>query len=148
MDKRLKKIRIAAHLLPPPGGEVVWDLVGEVDRLQSAVMRWFGKVRDRDTEIRRLRLAISRQKMYLNKKIDDLLGHMQDEREGRYRYEDLRDQHALLVDVRGANHQIVKELNVYERVHTEFDPDSGVPLLPIPEFCTLYKCRKKLAGEL
>ncbi len=145
MNKRLIKMRIAAHLLPAPGGEIVWDLVGEVDRLQSAVMRWFGKARDRDTEIRRLRLAVSRQKMYLNKQIDDILDHMQHEREGRYRHEDLKDQHALLVDIRGANHQTAKELKLDERVHTEPTEytESGVPMLPIPDFCDRYECVQK-----
>lgn len=29
----------------------------------------------------------------------------------------------------------------------EFDPDSGVPMLPIPEFCTLYSCVTASAQE-
>lgn len=145
MDERLEKIQKSSYLLPDPGGEVVRELVDEVDRLQGAATAWFNKARDRDTEIRRLRLAISRQKMYLSKKIDDLLGLMQNEREGSYRHEDLRDQHALLVDILGANHQTAKELKLDERVHTEPTEytEEGVPMLPIPDFCTRYECVQK-----
>lgn len=143
MNKRLVKMRIAAHLLPAPGGEIVWDLVGEIDRLQSAATAWFDEAQDHNEEIRRLRLVMNRQKEYLDKQIDDLLGQIQQERYGSYHYEDLRDQRHQLLIVRHANRRISEELKLDERVvsePTEFCPDSGVPLLPIPDFCTLYRC--------
>ena len=34
-DEKLKKMRVCVHLLPPPGGEVVKELLDEIDRLQA-----------------------------------------------------------------------------------------------------------------
>lgn len=158
MDKRLKKIRIAAHLLPPPGGEIVWDLVGEIDILKDALLRGSLKARDQQKEIRYLRVALNRQKAYLSHQLDDLHYQIQNERFGRYRYDDLVDQRKLLLDVRDENRQIWKELKLDERVHTEptvvqteapmvYDPETGVPILPMPEFCTTYSCVSTSEGE-
>lgn len=120
MDERLEKIRQSAYLLPDlggePGGKVVRELVYEIETLRGIVFRGFLKVRDHNEEIRRLRLALSRQKEFLDQQIDDLLDQIQNERFGRYRYEDLKDQRYLLLDVRNANRRIWTELNLGERV--------------------------------
>jgi hypothetical protein len=34
-NERLKKIRICSHLLPDPGGEVVRELLDEIERLKE-----------------------------------------------------------------------------------------------------------------
>ena len=119
VDKRLKKMRIACHLLPDPANEIVWNLVGDVDRLQNAVIRWFEKARDRGEEVRRLRLAISRQKMYLNKQIDDLERLIKRHQYGSHRYVDLTDEREQLIGVRNENRRIAKELKLDERVNSD-----------------------------
>lgn len=119
MDKRLKKLRIACHLIPAPYNEMIWNLVGDVDRLQNAVIRWFEKARDRGEEVRRLRLAISRQKMYLNKQIDDLERLIKRHQYGSHRYVDLTDEREQLIGVRNENHRITKELKLDERVNSD-----------------------------
>lgn len=157
MDERLEKIQKSSYLLPDPGGEVVRGLVDEVDRLQGAATAWFGKARDRDTEIGRLRLANSRQKEYLNKQIDGLARLIKRYQYGSHRYVDLTDEREQLIGIREANYRIAKELNLDERVHTEpteyteapmeYDLETGVPILPMPEFCTAYSCVSISGGE-
>lgn len=152
MSERLNKIRAAAYLLPDPGGEVVRELVGEIEKLQSefdtcagTLMEWFGKAQDRNGEIRRLRLAISCQKEHLNKQIDDLERLIKRHSYGSHRYVDLTDAREQLIGIRDANYRIAKELKLDESEVS--DPveytESGVPMLPIPEFCTLYECVAK-----
>lgn len=132
MDERLKKLRDSSHLFPAPGNGVVRQLIDEIELLQQ-------EVKQRDE--------------FVNKQIAMLMRAIQQCTSRSDRWLALTNEQNRLIAVHDESCRISIDLRLdfleshpdvaddWDRVVvTEFDPDSGVPMLPIPEFCRLYSC--------